>query len=123
MYVNMNGILAAQRPGRTAGRAPGRRPLLSSGAAEACALARLGVSLSRFLARASRSLRTPLRLPVRGCGVPMDPGVPGAPGCSVVGPGSEYGHGRSPGAQVHIAKAEHDSLHSDRIWTYLRGSL
>jgi len=68
MYVNMNGILAAQRPGRTAGRAPGRRPLLSSGAAEACALARPGVSLSRFLARVSRSLRTPLRLPVRGCG-------------------------------------------------------
>ena len=51
MYVNMNGILAAQRPRRTAGHAPGRRPWTQLGRAVACALVWPGVSLNRFLER------------------------------------------------------------------------
>ena len=44
------------------------------------------------------------------------PGLPGAAGRAVAGRAPrEMGTGRRTGAQVHIAKPGHDSLHSDRI--------
>ena len=90
MYVNMNGILAAQRRGAQ----PATRPAASVpqlGRAVACALVWPGVSPSvspsRFLARVSRSLWTPLRLPVR-VGGPCGSWRAWRRWCAVVGPGS-----------------------------------
>jgi hypothetical protein len=100
MYVNVNGILAAQRPGRRAGRGPGRGP----GGVRDLARAGLGpapwpgrvrapvASWQGFPGPPGNGAETPGPLWLPGV-VLARPGLPGAAGCSVAGRAPGDGRG------------------------------